>query len=92
MAKAITHFAFRNGPIEDIHANNQLSQEDMKTLNKFMVNRLAYICECILTEKWEEISFLVKLYDFMYGHDWDEATPDDGENQKLYNRYLNSNL
>lgn len=37
-AKVITHYAFRNGPVEDMHANNQLSQDDMKTLNKFMVN------------------------------------------------------
>jgi hypothetical protein len=30
------HFAFRNGPVEDIHANNRLSESDMKTLNKYI--------------------------------------------------------
>ena len=45
IAKALTHFAFRNGPVEDLHANptKNLTDEDMKMLNKFMVNRLAYI-------------------------------------------------
>ncbi len=35
ISKAITHFIFRNGPIEDMHAdpNNQLSDDDMKILN-----------------------------------------------------------
>lgn len=32
ISKAITHFIFRNGPIENMHANNQLSQDDMKIL------------------------------------------------------------
>jgi hypothetical protein len=45
IAKAITHFSFRNGPIEDMHAdrNKNITDEDMKVLNKYMVNRLAYI-------------------------------------------------
>ena len=43
IAKAITIFAFRNGPVENMHTDGKLSQEDMKTLNKFMVNRLAYV-------------------------------------------------
>ena len=41
LSKAITQFAFRSGPVEELHANNQLSQKDMKALNKFMVNRIA---------------------------------------------------
>ncbi|QNB47796.1 hypothetical protein BR63_16900 [Thermanaerosceptrum fracticalcis] len=50
IAKAITHFVFRNGPVENMHANRQLSQDDMKTLNKFMVNRLAYVFTLIIEE------------------------------------------
>lgn len=45
ISKAVTHYAFRNGPVEDMHANGQLSQQDMKTLNKYMVNRIrAVVC------------------------------------------------
>ena len=40
-AKAVTHYAFRNGPVEDMHTEKKLSQDDMRTLNKYMVNRLA---------------------------------------------------
>ncbi|MFU1795590.1 hypothetical protein ACM1RC_17140 [Paenibacillus azoreducens] len=85
ISKAITHFAFRNGPIEDMHAspNNQLSQEDMRTLNKFMVNKIAYIFKLIIENRWIELDFLIRHTDMMYGHDWDNAEPDDGDNRKI---------
>lgn len=78
MAIALTHFAFRKGPIEDMHAapNNQLSNDDMEVLNKFMVNRLAYVLELILDEKWIEFNILIEHYG-LYGSDWDEPIPDD---------------
>lgn len=77
IAKAITHFAFRNGPIETMHSNKQLSQADMKTLNKFTVNRLAYLVELILSDRWAEFETTIEGYS-MYGTAWDEAIPDDG--------------
>ena len=40
LAKAITVEVFRNGPVEDMHAAGKLSEEDMKTLNKYMVSEL----------------------------------------------------
>jgi hypothetical protein len=47
-ARGLTNFIFREGPIEDMHSNNQLSQDDMKQLNIFMVNRLAFILAFII--------------------------------------------
>ena len=59
IAKAVTHFAFRNGPIEDIHANpdKQLTDDDMKILNKFVHNRLTYVFDLIINERWAEFAF-----------------------------------
>ncbi|WP_367666376.1 hypothetical protein [Clostridium sp.] len=42
------HYAYRNGPIEDMHSDGKLSENDMKELNKFVVNKLAYIFTLIL--------------------------------------------
>jgi len=94
ISKAITHFAFRNGPVENMHAhpNNQLSEEDMKILNKFMVNRLAYVFKLIIEERWIEFDFLVTKIYGMYGHDWDEAEPDDGSTRKLIEMMIEMNL
>lgn len=47
MAKALTHYLFRNGPVEDIHSEGKLSQSDMKKLNKYMVNKIGSILTCI---------------------------------------------
>ena len=93
ISKAITHFAFRNGPIEDMHAhpNNQLSESDMKTLNKFMVNRLAYIFTLIIEERWIEFDLLIRNTDWMYGQGWDEAEPDDGGTRKLIEILMKNN-
>ncbi len=55
----------------------------MKILNKFMVNRLAYVFTLIIEERWIEFDFLVGNIDWMYAHDWDEAEPDDGDTRKL---------
>lgn len=94
IAKAITHFAFRNGPVEEMHAhpNNQLSENDMKVLNKFMVNRLAYVFTLIIEERWVEFEFLVRHIDAMFGHDWDEAEPDDGNTRELIKLMLQERI
>ncbi|SHI42212.1 hypothetical protein [Desulfofundulus thermosubterraneus] len=84
VAKAVTHFAFRNGPVEDLHANGQLSQQDMKILNKFMVNRLAYVFHLIFTGQWEKFFYLVAAHDLIFGHDWDDPELDDGGFKQLY--------
>lgn len=80
ISKAITHFALRNGPVEDMHADpdSQLSESDMKTLNKYMVNRLAYVFKLIIENRWMEFDYLIKSIDFWSGHNWDKAEPDDG--------------
>lgn len=85
ISKALTHFAFRNGPVEDMHAapNNQLSEDDMKTLNKFMVNRLAYVFQLIIEERWGEFDILIRHTDYLYGSGWDEPEPDDGDTRKI---------
>ncbi|QDY83492.1 hypothetical protein FQU75_08730 [Paenibacillus polymyxa] len=90
IAKSLTHFAFRNGPVEDMHANpnNQLSETDMETLNKFMVNRMAYIFKLIIAERWIELDFLIRNTDQWYGHGWDDAIPDDGNTRKIIESML----
>ncbi len=75
ISKAITHFIFRNGPVEDMHANNQLSEKDMKTLNKYMVNRIAGLLTAIADGKWLQIEILLSHY-MSFGTEWDKAEPD----------------
>ena len=73
-AKFIVHYCFRNGPVEDMHAQGQLSQKDMKTLNKFMVNKVAELFELSMSGEWLKF-YLLYVYNSIYGSDWDKAEP-----------------
>lgn len=75
ISKAITQYAFRSGPIEKMHANNQLSQKDMKALNKYMVNRIAGLLTAISKG---EIANILKVLTFYasLSSDWDNVKPD----------------
>ncbi len=87
IAKAITNFAFRSGPVEGMHSKGKLSQDDMKTLNKFMVNRLAYVFGLLLQGKRALFDVLVNL-EYMLVIDWDPAEPDDGDFVEVAKRLL----
>lgn len=72
---ALAHYIFRDGPIEDMHANGQLSQEDMMTLNKFVVNQIATLRHLLDRGRWD------CLYPLMYflmgnGEKWDAPEVD----------------
>ena len=90
ISKALTHFAFRNGPIEDMHADPEknITDDDMMKLNKYMVNRMAYVFTLIIEEKWGELNFLVEQMDLMFGEEWDSAVPDDGGNNEQFIKFI----
>lgn len=75
ISKAIVRFSFRNGPVEDMHANNQLSDPDMKILNKYMVNRIAGLLTAIADDDWLKLELLTAFYE-NFGTDWDKPEPD----------------
>src|SRR5690625_2384600 len=87
---ALTHFAFRNGPIEDMHADmtKNITDKDMEILNKYMVNRIAYIFTLIKEENWTEFNYLIDQLAMMFGQHWDEAIPDDGGNSEAFKKFV----
>ena len=59
----------------------------MKELNKFTHNRLAYILELLIENKWVEFGHLINE-NWFYGHDWDKAIPDsDNTEVRHYETY-----
>lgn len=75
---ALTHYLFRNGPVEDMHSDGKLSQTDMKTLNKFMVNRIAGLLTTLNSGDWLKLELLLNFYG-LFGKDWDKPVPDTDE-------------
>lgn len=80
---ALTHYLFRNGPIEDMHSDGKLSQENMKTLNKFMVNRIAGLLKTMDNGEWLKLELLLNFYS-LFGRDWDKPIPDTDEIDAIY--------
>ncbi len=83
---ALTHYLFRNGPVEDMHSNGQLSQEDMKTLNKFMVNRIAGLLKTMNNGEWIKIELLLNYYK-LFGSEWDKPIPDTDEIDMRFSKF-----
>ena len=83
ISKALTHYVFRNGPVEDMHADGKLTQQDMKTLNKYMVNRIAGLLKLAEEGEWLKISLML---DFLkpYGNEWDKAEYDTEDIEKAF--------
>lgn len=73
LCRGIAHFIFRNGPIEDMHADGKLSQEDMKVLNKFMMNQLGKLYDVFVNKQIDvkTIEWLFKCCE-NFGIDWDD--------------------
>jgi len=90
ISKAVAHFIFQNGPIKGMLScpNKKLSEEDLKILRRFMVNRLSYIFTLIIEERWIEFDFLVRNIHEVYGHEGEDAKPDDGGTRKLIETML----
>lgn len=78
ISKALTHYVFRNGPVEDMHAAGKLTEEDMKTLNKYMVNRIAGLVKLMQEGEWLKIELLCNALRY-FGTEWDKAEMDTKE-------------
>jgi hypothetical protein len=80
ISKALTKFAFRDTElIENIHCRGGLTQEDMKNINKLLVNRFGYLAYLVICGKWFELYYLVADYS-MSTSNWDSCDPDDDGN------------
>lgn len=69
---ALAHFCFRNGPVEDMHAAPEvgLTDEHMKTLNKYMVDKLGLFVACLACED-ERALVRILTPQMLYGSHWD---------------------
>lgn len=71
VGKALAASAIRNGPIEDIHADGRISQEEMKAINKHAVDHL-----CALLQMWfddpETFGYYTHHMLQGYAYAWDE--------------------
>ena len=81
IAKALTFYIFRDGPIEDIHAGEKgnvvedhgfVTDHEMEMLNKFMYNRLYFLIDAIRNDRWIDVFAVVGPYLSNVGKGWDK--------------------
>lgn len=77
MSVVTAHYAYRNGPIEDMHAdrNKSIYDDDIKVVYDFMKFKLEVVFSIILTGNKEEIKKFL-AYGIFYGQSWDYAVPE----------------
>lgn len=84
IAISLAHFLFRNaGPVEQMHCAGKLSDDDMKALNKKMVDRLAYVLNLLVDNDAAKFYALV-IHEAVFGTEWDKATPESGHFDEVY--------
>ena len=57
LSKGITRYAFRSGPVEEMHSKGKLTQKDMETLNKHMTNRIAGLLQTVFNGDVEKVEY-----------------------------------
>lgn len=71
VGKALAVEGIRNGPIEDIHADGRISQEEMKAINKYAVDHI-----CAFLQMWFDEPETFGAYAMHvvqgYAYAWDE--------------------
>ena len=83
LSKAITNYIFRNGPVEDLHAKKDITQADMKTLNIFMVNRIAGLLTYAVNGQWMKLRMAL-AYCSLGTSEWYPAEPSTEDIEKAF--------
>ena len=78
LSKGITQFAFRSGPVEEMYAENKLTQNDMEFLNKFTTNCIAGLLQTIFNGDVAKVLKVLTFYASL-SFDWDSVKPDTEE-------------
>lgn len=91
ITKASTYFMFRNGPIKDLLDNKKISEEDVKNIQIYMENHLAYLYTVLLEENnIQKFDLIVQTMSKFYVNDDFKVTLDDGGFDNFYSKLFPS--
>lgn len=100
LAVGLANYSFRSGPVELMHSGidpkdadentephliSQLSDEDMKLLNKYMVDKLGFIIHMLLQKRYVEVADILSFY-ISIGGRWD--SPNIEKEEAEYKKYI----
>ncbi|MPQ42993.1 hypothetical protein [Clostridium tarantellae] len=87
IAKASTYFIFRNGPMKELHKHGKLSDEEVKSIQTYMQNHLAYLYNVLLEESnLNKFELIVNTMNKFYVNDDEKVILDGDGFDNFYNQ------
>ena len=87
ITKSSSYFVFRNGPIKELLDNKKVSQEDVKNIQIYMENHLAYLYTILLEENnLQKFDLIVQTMSKFYVNDDYKVILEDGGFDNFYNK------
>lgn len=80
LAKAMTGYCFRNGPVENFHAAKCLTSEQMKELDIFMVDRLGFCLRLLSEQNFDDLDVLLGFH-YVLCRNWNDVDFSVGDNE-----------
>lgn len=91
IAKSSTYFIFRNGPVKKLYEDNKLTDEEIKEMQIYMQNHLAYLYSVLLEENnINKFDLIVSTMDKFYINDKEDVKLDDDGFDIFYNKLFNN--
>jgi hypothetical protein len=85
ITKATAYFIFRNGPIKKLKEENKVSDEEVKEMQRYMQNHLAYLYNVLFEENdLNKFNLIVSTMDKFYINDEEKIIMEDDEFEKIY--------
>lgn len=78
ISKATSYFVFRNGPIKDLYNQGKITDEEIKEIQCYMQNHLAYLYNVLLEENnLQKFQLVMGSMKSFYVNDQSEIKMDD---------------
>lgn len=93
ISKASTYFSFRNGPVKKLYEEGKLTENELKEIQRYMQNHLAYLFNVLLEEnKIDKFDLVMSTMDKFYINDNEDVKLEDDGFDVLYNNLFNYNI
>ena len=87
ISKASTYFIFKNGKIKDLYEEGKISDNELKEMQEYMQNHLAYLYEVLLEENnIKKFDLIVQTMSKFYINDDTDVILEDGGFDEFYNQ------
>lgn len=86
ISKATAYFTFRNGPIKKLNEEGKISDEEVKEIQEYIQNHMAYLYNVLLEENnLKKFELIVSTMDKFYVNDNSEVIMKDDGFDNFYN-------